>query len=122
MWGIRLLSGGGLQLVLARFIFWTGLFGFVLLHKLAHVAAADVYGIGSERILLHPFGGLAKFTCQLDRPCQELVVALAGPTSNLLLAGMFLLMSWVLEGLLPPAPQAQGAFPYPSTWAYLFSL
>jgi len=113
---------GGLQLALARCILWGGLFGFVLWHELAHVAAAATYGLPTERVVLHPFGGTAVFTRPLDRPRQELVVVLAGPASNLLLSGVFLLMRWVLERLFHPLPQPTPAFPSPPVWAYLFSL
>jgi Zn-dependent protease len=54
------------------------------------------YGIGVRRILLMPIGGMAEFDEIPRQPGRELLITLAGPAVNFVIAGLL----WVL---LPPA-------------------
>jgi stage IV sporulation protein FB len=65
------------------------LFGAVLAHELAHVVVARGMGIAVESVELLPFGGVARLAdfLELD-PAAERSVALAGPVTNLVLAGL----------------------------------
>ena len=65
------------------------LFGAVLLHELAHVVVARGMGLAVEAVELLPFGGAARLAdfLELD-PEAERSVALAGPVTNLFLAGL----------------------------------
>jgi len=64
-------------------------FAVVLLHEMAHVAAARRFGIHVSDVELLPFGGVSRISGEvvLD-PSREVLVAAAGPAVNLLLAGL----------------------------------
>lgn len=68
----------------------------VLLHELGHALSARWFGVGTREITLYPFGGLALLTREPPTARAELVISLAGPAVNLVLA--------LLGALLVPEP------------------
>ncbi|MCB9377203.1 MAG: site-2 protease family protein [Holophagales bacterium] len=67
-------------------IFLLLLFGCVVLHELGHAAAARGFGVETREIVLYPIGGIARLD-RIPSGKAELVIALAGPAVNLILAG-----------------------------------
>lgn len=61
-------------------------FSFVFLHELGHSVVALFYRIPVRSITLWPFGGIACMDSIPRHPQQELLIALAGPVVNLVLA------------------------------------
>lgn len=66
-----------------------GLFVSVAVHELGHAWAAMRYGIRTESITLWLLGGLASLESMPKEWNRELWIALAGPATSLLLAGLF---------------------------------
>jgi Zn-dependent protease len=74
----------------------------ILLHEFGHVFAGRMFG-ADGRVLLYAFGGLAIGSSNLRSRWQRIVVYLAGPAVQLLLAGaVYLLTRFVLAGRIPP--------------------
>ncbi|VXB29206.1 Zinc metalloprotease [Arthrobacter sp. 9V] len=73
----------------------------VLVHELAHALSAKAFNWPSEKIVLNLWGGHTQFESFTASPGRSVVVALAGPVSNFVLAaGMWAVLSTgVLSGV-----------------------
>ncbi|MBL9216138.1 MAG: site-2 protease family protein [Opitutaceae bacterium] len=81
-------------------------FGCVVLHELGHSLTARRYGVRVPRILLLPIGGMAEFDRIPRRPAEELLITLAGPAVNFVLAALLWPLAGLLPGLLPASAAA----------------
>jgi Zn-dependent protease/predicted transcriptional regulator len=81
------LSGGGAAALglVATVLF----FGSVLVHELAHALVSQARGIRVQDITLFLFGGATRARVESRGPGDEFLIALVGPLTSGLLAGLF---------------------------------
>lgn len=63
-----------------------GMFACVTLHELGHSLVAQRFGVTVREIVLLPIGGMARLSSEPRRPSHELLVAIAGPLVNVVIA------------------------------------
>jgi Zn-dependent protease/CBS domain-containing protein len=119
---------GGMPAAINGVLFVLLIFLLVVLHEFGHALAARHYGIETRDITLLPIGGLARLERMPDKPREEVVVALAGPAVNVVIAAALALFIGFSGGWSDPhimertgVPLAYRLFSV-NVWLVLFNM
>ena len=88
-----------------------GLFLSIVVHEFCHSIVARAYGLPMKGITLFIFGGVAEMSDEPPNPKTEFLMAIAGPASSLVIAGIFWGLAALGGGYAWPLPLV-GIFHY----------
>lgn len=126
--GIAHWQDGGSAAAIEGVGFIVAVFACVVLHEFGHVMAARRYGIRTPKITLLPIGGVAELERMPEKPSEEIVVALAGPLVNVVIAAILVLGlgatvgTDVLTSMEDPKVEFVGRLAAVNIWLVLFNL
>lgn len=82
----ELKGGGTTKSIVFNLALVIAVFACVILHELGHALTAKRFGVATKKITLLPIGGVASLERIPESPKQELLVAIAGPLVNVIIA------------------------------------
>jgi Zn-dependent protease/CBS domain-containing protein len=88
--GLAEYFSGGAAAAAGSVLFVIAIFACVVLHELGHAIAARRYGISTPDITLLPIGGMARLSRVPEKPAEEIVIAIAGPLVNVVIAAVLI--------------------------------
>ena len=91
IFGVNYISGGP-QAAWNGLLFIVLLFLCVLLHEFGHIFTARGFGIRTPDVILLPIGGVSRLERIPEEPRQELLIAIAGPAVNVVIAFLLVLI------------------------------
>jgi len=97
-------------------------FTCVLIHEYGHALMARRFGVQTKDIIITPIGGLARLTRMPRRPLEELMITIAGPLVNLVIATMLGVFLLATGGNFIPSAGYAGLTEFPTMmmWMNLF--
>jgi len=96
----ELKRGGTTESILFNIAFVIVVFICVIFHEMGHALTAKRFGIQTKKITLLPIGGMASMERLPESPKQELLVVIAGPLVNILIALLLFFIVPVQEAMV----------------------
>jgi stage IV sporulation protein FB len=79
-------ASGGAQAAWYSLVFMILLFACVVAHEFGHIFMAKRFGVTTPTVTLLPIGGVAQLERIPEKPSEELLIAVAGPAVNVVIA------------------------------------
>lgn len=93
--GLSLYQENNVEEILYSVVFVLTIFCCVVLHELGHALTAKRFNYITTDIILLPIGGMARIKELPENPKQELMIAIAGPVVNIVIAAvLFPFIPW----------------------------
>jgi Zn-dependent protease/CBS domain-containing protein len=88
--GVAAYARGGIETARDSLLFISAIFTCVVLHEFGHILTGKRYGVHAPEVTLLPIGGVANVDRMPEKPWQELLIALAGPAVNIVIAALLI--------------------------------
>jgi Zn-dependent protease/predicted transcriptional regulator len=99
--------GSNIETILLTTVYVLSIFACVVFHEMGHALMARRFDIPTRKITLLPIGGVASLQRIPENPRQELLVALAGPIVNVVIAAVIYPFLGPLQNYIPQEGEAQ---------------
>lgn len=83
---------GSFEAAQSSVVFILLIFACVVAHEFGHILTARNFGVKTPEVTLLPIGGVANMERIPEDPWQELLIAIAGPMVNVVIAGLLIVV------------------------------